>query len=58
MLLYAIHAFFPHALTEPAVAPSEADYREVIGWFLKRWRVAARAKGAKALARAKPVRRK
>lgn len=57
MLLYAIHAFFPHALTEPAVAPSEADYREVIGWFLKRWRMTRRAKGGRVVAGAKGKRK-
>jgi AcrR family transcriptional regulator len=58
MLLYAIHAFFPHALTEPVVAPSEAEYREVIGWFLKRWRATVRAKSARTIGRAKLARRK
>jgi len=58
MLLYALHAFFPHAVTEPAVVPSESEYRQVIDWFLKRWRVAVSPKNGRAAAPAKAVRRK
>lgn len=41
VFLYGVAFFFPSALTQPAVEPSEADLLAVIDWFLNAWRQTA-----------------
>ena len=38
VFVYALAAFFPNALSQPAIEPNEADLVEVIDWFLGVWK--------------------
>jgi AcrR family transcriptional regulator len=42
VFLYSLVGFFPNALSEPPVAPLEADLLDVIHWFLETWKAKVR----------------
>jgi hypothetical protein len=56
VFLYSLVGFFPNALSEPPVAPLEADLLDVVDWFLETWKSAGRLPGKKKPAR-HPARR-
>jgi hypothetical protein len=54
VFLYSLVGFFPNALSEPPVAPLEADLLDVINWFLETWKANVRqAKPKKSASRPK-----
>ena len=54
VFLFSIACFFPNALGEPIVPPSEEDLLSVVDWFIASWKriTGARTKAAKRASRA------
>jgi AcrR family transcriptional regulator len=51
VFLYSLVGFFPNALSEPPVAPLEADLLDIVDWFLETWKSRGRHAGKKKAAR-------